>query len=72
MKLNMNPLCEDPFKVHGEDVVLANEVDHIIARRRGGPDTLPNLQSLCKPCHSRKTMAEMRGEGSVESLPIAR
>lgn len=70
MMLNEQPLCADPFKVHGDAVVLATEVDHIIPRRRGGPDTPANLQCLCKSCHSRKTLAETRGEGGVESLAV--
>lgn len=38
----------------------ANEVDHIVERRAGGTDDDDNLQSLCKPCHSRKTRATER------------
>lgn len=37
---------------------LATDVDHIIARRKGGTDDLQNLQSLCHACHSRKTARE--------------
>ena len=70
MMLSEQPLCADPFGVHGEDVVLATEVDHVIPRRRGGQDTPANLQCLCKPCHSRKTMSELRGEGEGESLGV--
>lgn len=29
-------------------------VDHIIADANGGPGTLDNLQTLCRPCNSRK------------------
>lgn len=29
--------------------------DHITPRRRGGPDTLDNLRTLCGSCHSRVT-----------------
>lgn len=36
----------------------ANEVDHIRPRSMGGTDDLDNLQPLCKPCHSRKTLKE--------------
>lgn len=42
----------------------ATEVDHVTPHR--GDWTLftdsDNLQPLCRPCHSRKTMAEMRGD----------
>jgi 5-methylcytosine-specific restriction enzyme A len=54
--LQQNPFCADPFKVHSTQV-LATEVDHI--ERHGGDEEKMrdrgNLQSLCKPCHSRKT-----------------
>lgn len=39
----------------------ANEVDHIVPKSRGGRDTIENLQSLCKRCHSRKTAGERAG-----------
>ena len=28
--------------------------DHVIAESAGGPTTLENLQTLCRPCNSRK------------------
>ena len=34
---------------------LANNVDHVIPRALGGRDELPNLRSLCGPCHHRRT-----------------
>lgn len=43
----------------------ATEVDHV-RPHRGDPDLFwdaDNLQSLCKPCHSRKTVAEDGGLG---------
>jgi 5-methylcytosine-specific restriction protein A len=41
------------------------EVDHIINVARGGTDDDDNLQSLCIPCHKRKTAQEssMGGRG---------
>lgn len=38
----------------------ATEVDHIIPKSRGGTDDLENLQGLCKPHHSRKTVQDGR------------
>ena len=34
------------------------EVDHIVPRTRGGLDTIDNLRVLCRPCHSRRTIAD--------------
>lgn len=60
MVLRRQPLCQDPYGIHEEagEVVPATEVDHIIPRRRGGDDSMENLQGLCKGCHSRKTAVE--------------
>lgn len=66
LQLAREPLCADPFGVHGGAPVLATDVDHILPRRDGGRDRRDNLQSLCHSCHSRKTVSEMaarRGEG---------
>lgn len=56
--LKQNPLC-----VHCLEkglIVPANEVDHVIPHK--GDKKLfwdkDNWQSLCKPCHSRKTLNE--------------
>jgi len=51
-QLRREPLC----RVCG---ALAKEVDHVIRRREGGSDHASNLESLCKPCHSRKTHGEL-------------
>ncbi|MDO9711988.1 HNH endonuclease [Paracraurococcus lichenis] len=59
--LALHPLCEHCL-LEGK-LIEANEVDHIepvkaAPHRRLDPT---NLQSLCKPCHSRKTAAENAG-----------
>lgn len=62
MKLARDPLCEDPYGRHAGQTVTATEVDHRLALRER-PDlawTLDNLQSLCDPCHNRKSVAERR------------
>ena len=56
MKLARRPMCE----CCGSP---ANEVDHIVALSRGGTNAMDNLQSLCRSCHSRKTVAEDGGFG---------
>lgn len=63
MVLQGQPLCVDPFGEHGERVVEATEVDHITPLRSSGTNMFANLQSLCKSCHSRKTMND-RGGGA--------
>lgn len=54
------PLCR-ACQVRGEDRA-GEEVDHIVPLARGGaPFDRENLQHLCKPCHSRKTLRETGG-----------
>lgn len=55
--LQAHPLCAEHER-NGE-VVAATEVDHVIPKARGGADDESNLQSLCGPCHSRKTAREV-------------
>ena len=50
MALHRHPMCS----VDGCNQP-ATDVDHVIAKRFGGKDTLDNLQPLCKSCHSIKT-----------------
>ena len=60
MKLNQDPICEDPFGLHKEhsELMQSNEVDHITPLKDGGTNEMTNLQSLCKSCHSKKTAVE--------------
>lgn len=58
MFLRAHPLCADIFRIHGDQVVTATDVDHILPRARGGSDSWDNLQALCHSCHSRKTANE--------------
>jgi len=37
------------------------ELDHIVNVAQGGTDDEVNLQSLCVPCHKKKTSQESRG-----------
>lgn len=39
--------------VSGQDC----QIDHVVAKRKGGTDALENLQCLCGICHARKTRA---------------
>ena len=66
--LARHPLCAHCLK--RGFTTPATEVDHIKPLRQGGARLdQTNLQSLCKPCHSRKTRQEVResnvGEGGL-------
>ncbi len=41
----------------------ATEVDHILAKSKGGTNAWQNLQPMCKLCHARKTVAVDGGLG---------
>jgi len=55
MVLRRDPIC----KACGD--AWSKEADHIVPKRKGGRDSLDNLQGLCKSCHSRKTAGESGG-----------
>jgi len=58
------PLCADPYGVHQREqrIEAASQVDHVIplASRPDLAYDWTNLQSLCVPCHARKSMQERR------------
>ena len=43
----------------------ASDVDHVVARRRGGTNDWSNLRPLCHACHSRKTVLHDGGFGRL-------
>lgn len=45
----------------------ATVADHIVRRRDGGSDKHANLQALCGPCHSSKTVRLDGGFGRVST-----
>lgn len=49
-------LCQ-PCKRVGR-LTQADDVDHIIAKHKGGSDRDDNLECICKPCHRLKTATE--------------
>jgi len=75
--LKRHPICENPFEIT-DHIVPATDVDHIIPKRRGGPDRWENLQALCHSCHSSKTRLEQqdrlkinyRGTESIEQVKL--
>jgi 5-methylcytosine-specific restriction protein A len=54
--LRHNPLCVECLR-DGRSIA-ATDVDHVVARARGGTDAPTNLQSLCHTHHSSKTARE--------------
>lgn len=57
LKLATNPLCEECER---QGYVMPGElIDHIVAKRNGGTDDLSNLQTLCRPCHAKKTAEDV-------------
>lgn len=56
MVLRREPLCRTCAE---QGIVTpATDVDHIIPKRDGGPDSFENLQPLCHSHHSQKTATE--------------
>ena len=57
-KLKLNPLCEICLRMGR--LTKSTEVDHIKPWIKAETFycSIQNLQSLCKPCHSRKTALE--------------
>ncbi|MCW2092505.1 UNVERIFIED_ORG: 5-methylcytosine-specific restriction protein A [Rhodococcus erythropolis] len=47
------------------------EADHIRNQAAGGTETLGNGQTLCLPCHTRKTLAEAQ-QGRQKRTPQPR
>lgn len=59
--LRRRPLCEDCL-ARGL-TVAAEDLDHVVARAKGGTDDEANLRPLCHACHSAKTVREDGGFG---------
>lgn len=55
-------LAEEPVCACGAQ---ATEVDHIVARSRGGDDRRENLRGICKPCN----LARNTGGAVIERAP---
>jgi 5-methylcytosine-specific restriction endonuclease McrA len=55
--LARDPLCK--IAALRDGTALSTEADHIIPLRRGGDNSMSNLQVACHACHSHKTASEM-------------
>lgn len=56
-KLRLMVLREQPICVHCHREA-ATQVDHKVAKAKGGNDDEVNLVGLCHSCHSKKTVKE--------------
>ena len=64
-----NGLCQSCLR--RDRTALANSVDHIVPKSRGGTDDVRNLEAICPDCHRDKTTregAEARG-ATVKDKP---
>ena len=61
-QLSEQPLCE--MCLRGGTTTPAKEVHHIVPLIEGGTHAKENLMSLCKRCHSRFTLEEIRARRS--------
>jgi 5-methylcytosine-specific restriction enzyme A len=77
--LSLHPVCVDPYRRHVGVIVIATEIDHVIAvESRDDPRFWDetNWQALCHACHSYKTARVDGGLGQVgrgkgaKSLPL--
>jgi 5-methylcytosine-specific restriction protein A len=50
----------------GQPAGKSAHVDHIVPKAEGGTDDQDNLETLCRGCHSRKTVRENRGRPSSQ------
>ncbi|EKD87947.1 MAG: HNH endonuclease [uncultured bacterium] len=68
IQLTKEPWCAECLRAN--IFTAATDADHVDPHR-GNPDLFfkGKLQSLCKPCHSRKTANEVNGRG-VKSLEV--
>ncbi|MFJ5882662.1 HNH endonuclease [Kitasatospora cineracea] len=55
-------LARDQFRCRQCGAREELEVDHLMPVSRGGSWELSNLQTLCRPCHRRKTYATKEEE----------
>lgn len=46
------------------------ECDHIVPLKDGGKDNINNTQTLCIPCHYRKTLSERFDNGTESTVSM--
>jgi len=53
-----NPLCVKCLAMTPRRLTAGTDLDHVVALAAGGVDDGSNFQTLCRTCHTKKSLAD--------------